>query len=431
MFFVGILGCDDSVGEAGPIAPPSPTGPAPSLEVTLGFGDAPVEGTLFLTPPPGSANWRYSVDLNEDGTPDHEGILGLRIGFRYRFVQSGIHSIRSVLTGPDEHRQDVESLVVVNDEGPVHIIAANRVLPLDPMWVSFEGITTSHAGDALYVANYSGGSLHRLDPATLSVTGVIEEMSYSIEGLAVSPLDSFLFATYKYTHAAVVDLQDFEIERFQERAGVGGFFIHEVDERRALLGGGNQLSLVDMRSGEIINVFRAPGDDATYTWHFDVDAEGRRAAVIALEDPVAIHIVDLALMESVATIPLGPMDHPRLVGFDPSGTRLYVMGYTENGEALFVAYDVDTGATIRSLRLGRSYCGYCVANPTATIRSGRFVAFEWGGGAYFVDTELHLPRYATPLVGSNSGFSVSASPIEDIFYFLRPDGLIQKVTIDD
>jgi hypothetical protein len=223
VFLATILGCNDSGGEAGPIEPPPPTGPTPSVEVTLGFGDAPVEGTVFLTPPTGSAHWRYSIDLDEDGIPDHEGALGLRIGFRYRFAQAGVHSIRTVLTGPDERRHEVESLVIVNDQGPIHIIAASRVLPLDPMRISFEGITMSHAGDALYVANYSGGSLHRLDPTTLSVTGIIEEMSYSVEGLAVSPLDSFLFATYKYTHIAVVDLKDFEIERFQERAGVGGF----------------------------------------------------------------------------------------------------------------------------------------------------------------------------------------------------------------
>ena len=432
VLLMGVLGCDGSGEEAGPTAPPSPSGPAPSVEVTLGFGDAPVEGTLFLTPPPGSENWRYSVDLDGDGTPDHEGILGLRIGFRYRFAQAGIHSIRTVLRGPDEHRQDVESLVIVNDQGPLRIIAANRVQPLDPMWVSFEGITTSSAGDAIYVANYSGGSLHRLDPTTLSVTGVIEEMSYSIEGLVVSPLDSFLFATYKYTHVAVVDLHDFEIERFQERAGVGGFFIHGIDERRALLGGGNQLSHVDMRNGAVLDVFRAPGDDFTYTWHFDVTSDGGRAAVIVRGEHSAIHIVDPAIMESLGTVPLGPMEYPQLVAFDPSGTRLYVMGNTEEGEALFVAYHLATGTILRSLRLGRSYCsGYCVANPTATIRSGRYVAFEWNGGAYFIDTELDLPRYATQLPGSNVGFSVSASPIEDVFYFLRSDGLIQKLTIDD
>jgi hypothetical protein len=82
--------------------------------------------------------------------------------------------------------------------------------------------------------------------------------------------------------------------------------------------------------------------------------------------------------------------------------------------------------------LGRIFCsGYCVASPAATLLSGRYVAFEWGGGAYFIDTELDLPLYSIPPLGCYCGFSVTASPVEDAFYFLRSDGLVQKIAIED
>ena len=58
------------------------------------------------------------------------------------------------------------------------------------------------------------------------------------------------------------------------------------------------------------------------------------------------------------------------------------------------------------------------------------MAFEWHGGAIFIDTELDLPRHAIPGLGGLAGFSVTPSPVEDVFYFLRSDGLIQKVAIE-
>ncbi|MGH7549795.1 MAG: hypothetical protein ACREK3_03470 [Gemmatimonadota bacterium] len=59
------------------------------------------------------------------------------------------------------------------------------------------------------------------------------------------------------------------------------------------------------------------------------------------------------------------------------------------------------------------------------------MAFEWDGGAYFIDTELDLPLYSIPPLGCICGFSVTASPVEDVFYFLRSDGLVQKIAIED
>jgi len=425
-----LLACEET--REGPTEPPAlPEGPVPLVEVSLGFGNVPVEGEVFLSPPVGSENWRYEIDLDEDGRIDQQGILGLGIGFRYRFTTPGIHRIRTNLTGPEDRTVEVASLVVANDEGPIQILAVGQVTPVHPEWVSFEGIAMSHSGDALFVANYSGGSLHRLNPANLSVTGVIEEMSYSIEGISVSPKDSFLFAAYKYHHAASVELASFEIDRFFAR-GVGGkFFIQAVDERHALIGGEGPLGLVDMRTGETVDQFRAPGAEFTNTLHFALSPDAATAAVIVYDGAYSLHIIDVATLESLRTIPLGRMAYPRTLAFHPQGDRLYVIGHEDWG-ASFAVFDLRSGETLREVPLGRIFCsGYCVASPAATLLSGRYVAFEWGGGAYFIDTELDLPLYSIPPLGCYCGFSVTASPVEDAFYFLRSDGLVQKIAIED
>jgi WD40 repeat protein len=430
LLVMAILACES---DGGPIDPPGlPEGPVPLVEVSLGFGNVPVEGEVFLSPPAGSRNWRYEIDLDEDGRIDRRGILGLGIGFRYRFETSGVHRIRTSLTGPEERTVQVESLVVANDEGPIRILAAAQVQPVNAEWVSFEGITMSHSGDALFVANYSGGSLHRVDPGTLSVTGVIEDMGYSIEGISVSPKDSFLFATYKYGYKASVGLSSFEIDRFfGERAG-SSFFIQALDEQQALMGGGGPLALINMKTGEILNDFRAPGAEFTDTWHFALSPDGAIAAVIVYDGTYSLHIVDVATLQSLRTIPLGRMLSPRTLAFHPQGDRLYAIGYGQDGDALFAVFDRETGETLREVPLGAVFCsGYCVASPAATLLSGRYVAFEWGGGAYFIDTELDLPLYSIPPLGCFCGFSVTASTVEDVFYFLRSDGLVQKVAIED
>lgn len=425
------LACSETTRE-GPIEPPAlPEGPAPFVEVSLGFGDVPVEGEVFLSPPAGSRNWRYEIDLDEDGRSDREGVLGLGIGFRYRFATPGIHRIRTILTGPEDDPVEIESLVVANDQGAIRILAAGQVPPVDPDWVSFEGITMTHSGDALYVANYSGGSLHRVDPATFSVTGVIEDMGYSIEGISIAPGDGTLYATYKYRHMAAVDLATFELERFFERGSPAGFFIHAVDEHHALIGGEGALALVDMRTGVIVRRFDAPGSEFTDTWHFALAPDGQAAAVIVYDGEYSLHLVDVSTLQSVGRMPLGRMTYPRSLAFHPQGDRLYVIGYQEDEGALFMALALETGEILREVRLGSLFCSlYCVASPTATLRSGRFVAFEWHGGAIFIDTELDLPRHSIPGLGGLTGFSVTASTVEDVFYFLRSDGLIQKVAIE-
>src|SRR5687768_13008669 len=101
-FVIGILvgvvvaACDRSVSDT-----PTPSGPAPEVSVSLGFGEPPLEGVLSLAPGAESANWGYSIDLDEDGQVDHEGVLEREIGFAYRFVTPGVHHIAVELSGPD------------------------------------------------------------------------------------------------------------------------------------------------------------------------------------------------------------------------------------------------------------------------------------------------------------------------------------------
>jgi DNA-binding beta-propeller fold protein YncE len=429
-----LIGCgrSEQTMPLDPSIPPPAIGPAPTVKISLGVGESPVEGEVFLSPPEGSQTWRYWVDLDEDGVGDREGTLALGIGFRYRFTEPGVHNIRVILTGPAERQETIDLPIVVNDGGPIRVLAVGRI-DVDPLsGAIFEGIAMSHSGDAVYIASFFGGDLYRLDPMTLEVTGHIE-IGPRVEGLAIPPSDQFLYAAFKGHDAASVDLASFTVARFFENPGeIGGFFIAAPQDGRALIGGQGPLGLIDMETGAILDRFRAPGEEFTSTWHFDISPDGQSAAVISRGEGQGLHIMDMNTLDSIRELPLGEMTFPEIVAFHPSGERLYLFGYSENVGGLFVVLDVETGELKQRLVLGPGSCGsFCVANPTATSLSGRYVAVEWQGGAYFIDTETDLPEHSiTPFFGfSAPGFSVAASPVEDVFYFLRSDGLVQKIAI--
>lgn len=69
----------------------------------------------------------------------------------------------------------------------------------------------------------------------------------------------------------------------------------------------------------------------------------------------------------------------------------------------------------------------CVANPVATSRDGRWVVFAVETESYFVDTTLDLPVHRIGYFGSG----VAASPNEDSFFFIRPDGVVTKIAMSE
>ncbi|HUP20061.1 MAG TPA: hypothetical protein VM778_08925 [Gemmatimonadota bacterium] len=400
--------------------------------VTLAFGDAPVEGLVYLLPGEDGIGAGYAVDLDEDGIADREGRLERGIGFGYRFLAPGVHRLRVTFDLPTGERRVVEPVVVVNDPSRTETLVESMVPPADPDWRSFEGIVMDPAGEHLYVAAYSGGSLVQLDPTDLSVLRRIDTIGYSIEGLTVAPSGERLFAVYKYHHLATVAIPEMVLEHRHERISPGAFFIRAVGESRVLVSGRGPLSLMDPFSGAILGQATSAGGELLYSWHFAV-SEDRATAVVAGRSEAGsdrIHVVDLATMTVRREIPL-PLLYTETVALDPHEPRAYVLGNDVDTGRLLVV-DIETGEVLRDLALGPSYCGsYCVANPTAVAAGGRYVAMEWYGGAYVIDTELDLPVHRLGYYGfSNSGFSVTGSPTEeDVFYFLDSGGGLRKVRV--
>jgi hypothetical protein len=426
-----------------PLPPPQlPSDPPRSdrlaATVSLAFGDAPVEGLLYLLPGLDGIGTLYTVDLDEDGAPDHSGVLERALGFSYRFEAPGPHRIEVNFSGPGG-TQTIERWVVVNDLSVVQLLARTKVDPDAEEGTSFEGIAVDPGGEHVYVANYRGGSLSQLVASDLSEIARLDSIPYSIEGLSITPSGDLLVAAYKYGHVSVVAVPSMAVLHHHERS-VGSFFVHALDDRLALFSGRSQLTLFDTQTGQIIDVANRMDGNPLYAWHFDVSPDGTTAAVAGRHfDPRnTVSLVELLSLRTVKEIEIPVVDHVVNVANDPHEARLYILGNElepseDGGNYLsaghFVVVDMDTGAVLRDLPLGPSYCGvYCVANPVARSRSGRYVAMEWNGGSFIIDTSIDLPISRVGVYGySGYGFSVAASPLEDVFFFLGANGDVFKV----
>jgi sugar lactone lactonase YvrE len=421
------LGCTSDGPRTGP---PMASGPPPVVSISLGFGESPLEGFVRLTPTFGSANWRYAVDIDEDGQQDHEGILEREIGFAYRFVSLGVHHVTATLFGP-EGDEAIEIPLVVNDPEAVRVL--NQRAIVDPNSIGhgpFEGITMDLAGRSLFVGDFGRSEIHRLDPTDLrSLAGPLPLPQHPsirfrarAEGLAVNPSDSLLIVASSGFSLFVVAIPSLLLRR--ELNIEGSFFVHAIDDTLAM-STGSGLVLVDTRSGTTLRRTPIPG-----AWHFSVSPDKELVAVIARSEAPGIHLVSLSTFDEIARIDLSGLIRPNVVAFDPYEAKLYVMG-TREVSSRFLLIDIPSRTVVLDMLLGPGTCGYCVANPTATASNGRFVAMEQGGGVYFIDTSLDLPRYYIGLRSPNQGMSVTASPIEDVFYLLRSDGLLLKVRIEE
>jgi hypothetical protein len=419
----------------GPMEAPPPTGPTPVVLASLGFGDPPLEGFLYLRPAAGTANWRYAIDLDGDGNPDHEGVMTREIGFAYRFASPGVYRMRVSLTGPGGV-EVFEVPAVVNDPAAVQMLAQRDLSNPQPPYFdqgTFEGIALNHASTALFVGDFFQSEIHHLDPATLADLGpplplrpgLFDEEVFApggAEGLSVTPSDAFLFVAHKGFGLSVIGLPNMELLRSLQMDGE--FFIEALDDVTALVPGRlyrEGLNLIDTRTGETIRTLPAPDP-----WHFAVSpATDRVAVLVRTGQPLTLRVASLSSLQELVRIPLPELSSADIVAFDPAGDRAYVMGNAPGRGSVFVLIDVITGRVLLTMTLptGCGFAGFCVANPVATLASGRFVAME-RDGTYFVDTTLDLPRFY-----SDFGASVAASPLEDVVFLLRPDGLVTKARI--
>ena len=412
-----------------PLFPTVPSGPRPVISMSLAFGESPIEGEVRLSPSSETANWLYAVDVDEDGAADHSGTLTREVEFAYRFSTPGVHGVRISLTGPT----GVEAVTVpaiVNDPTAVRTLAqritggaANAI---------FEGITTNRAGTSLFVADFFNSTIYRLDPGDLRplaphlVLPRIEDdrgfVAGGPEGLTVTPSDTLLLVAHKLFGLSVVAIPALEPRRSLRMAGE--YFIQAIDDVDALSTARGSLDLIDTNTGGTVRGLAVPN-----TWHFAVSLPSQIVAALNRSGPAAVHLANLADLQQIARVELPGAIEADVVAFDPAGDRLYVMGRDAQGSRFYLV-DVPSRSVLLNLPLGLGACGaFCVANPVATSRNGRFVAMEQGGGVYFIDTTLDLPRYYLGTRMANSGLSVAASPTEEAFYLLQPDGFVRKVAL--
>lgn len=394
---------------------PAPSGPAPTVSLSLGFGDAPVEGFVRLQPPAGGGSWSYSVDLNEDGSWDYQGRLDRELGYGYRFEPPGVHTVRVRLEGPDT--LDAEREVVVNDPGGITVTATGFVGRPD-LGGGFEGITTSPDGTDVFVGAFDDGVLYRIDRATLEVRDSIA-LGHGVEGLSVSPSGEFLFVAHKRPIAAFrVDLPDMKPASPSEGPPTDNFFAHALDDQRALFGGEAPLVVYDVSLERIVARALGPdGQELPFSGHFAVAPDGATVVTAVVGGGGVLHVLGL------------PDLRPRGTWLLPQGTWIHAVAFAHDGKRLFVAgggrlYVLDARTGTIEKEFGVSIVGG-VASPVARSRDGRFLAFEDVNGVLIVETERAIPLYR--IAGHSS---VATDPSIDAgFVLLDIAGGLRTITI--
>jgi len=415
------LACSDSGSGPTTIAePPEPPTNLPDVRATLGFGDGPLEGFLSLDPSNDAAGWTYRVDLDEDGVADQEGTLVRPISFGYRFVEPGLHHLLVVLEEPTGRREEARLPIVVNDPSRVRVVRETTVSHADPNDPGvFEGIAVDPDGRFVYLGEFRGDAIHRLDASSLEVVGVLGELGHrGIEGLSITPSGRLLVANFKRFGLLVVSLPDMGVQAgFFEQSLGGEFYIDVIDERSALLGQG-ALALVDFVAGETIRLYTPPDAEFFRARHFALSPDGSVLAA-ASSGEGRIDIVRVPELEHERTLVVPGVEGTRLVSFDPTGRKLYMLRFDR-----FMALEIETGRVLTDLALDASCSNLCVANPVARSLDGRYVAFETRPGVLFIDTVTDLP-----VVRSSVGASIAASPVENVFFALNAGGRVQVLEV--
>lgn len=419
---MGILGC--SSDPSGPLPPAfQPVGSAPTASVTQTIGPPPLEGQLRLTPPPGGAGWRFEIDLTGDGSPDHMGLVNVPLVFDYRFESPGTFALRVVLTGP-EGREIHEWPVAVADASRVRVVA--RTLLLEHDRTSLGGIATDRAGQSVFVSEYFSGTLWRLDAQTLVPLDLLRLDSgiTSLNGLSVTPSDSFLFAIHGSDVIDVISLTRWELVSSGDGFS-GGSHVFALNDSLAYASG-------DFPLVTLLNVYTAE-HRSQLPWarpyqHFDVSPRGDLFAAVSWgEKPPVIVVAD-----QEALTPRRNIAVPKFVNtlaFDPSGERLFASVYREQENGGFsyhlVMIDPYSGAVLRDM-WGDTGMGLsnCEGNPTARSANGRWIVFACRG-AVILDAGTGFPV----AILEGSVYAVAAGIEGDVFYLAHSDGMVEKIEI--
>jgi len=300
------LACSDDDGGAGPTGPPSP---APVVEATRIFADAPLAGEFTFVSPGASDDagtpWRFEVDLGADGTIDATGEVTADVAVSYRFESPGVHPITVTFERGGE-RVVRERPVVVNDPSRIEVLGASRIF--DDI---LEGVTLDRTESLLFVGRIDGW-IAVLDPIALTVldsfrpadlNGVPPVGLGTLEGLGAAPDEDLLYFRTKLRQLGVVELSGTEASRLVVHSAPGQDFVHPLPDRRAYVGGNGLvppgIALIDAETGEFLA--EATGIRCR-SGHFALSRDGSRIAVFDRSNAcgtgdTAIVLTDLALVE--------------------------------------------------------------------------------------------------------------------------------------
>jgi len=404
LLVVAVLACSDDENGAGPVeppAPPEPAGPPPSVLATVSLSDAPVEGELVLTPAENGPVWDFAVDLDGDGAFDdaEETVDGER-RVPYRFTEVGLHPVAVRFERPGT-RVTVERMVAVNDPDA---FALDGRIDLDDR-ANTQGIAITGDNRHLFVGGSTTGNLLRLDSSDLSVLDEVSFLALPRE-LALSPEDERLFVQTKRSDMRVFSVPDLEllhtvrVLNIAEGAGVQSF-VETLDERHVIVSGDVSVLRVDVESDSVI-AGRPRFDDLGFPWDIALSPDRRSVALLTglRVDPNQVHLLDATTLENVWMSEISRPVILSAIAFHPSGQWIYAFGFDdrfvveEQAYWLFVLR-ADSGEITDRIRIEpvEPFAEPSVANPSAITHDGRFAVFPTRQGAYFIDTELHLPRF--------------------------------------
>lgn len=415
--------CSDATGPL-----PAPPETAPTVELSVGFGDPPVTGVVTIRRQDPSESWSFSVDLGADGSVDASGQVGNGADVPFDFATPGIHRIRVQLSLEGERFQ-TERLVIVNDLSASEVVRTVTIPADDALDPTLEGITIGQGstGLELYVGMARARRVFRLDPVTLEVQAEISlasENLNTLEGMDLDPTGEALYVVSKSHRLITLTAPDLALESILPVSGAA-FSVQALGPGMVLTGGEGTVSVIDASNGTILNSRLILG-----AVNLAVSADGGVLGLIQRPDegPRFIRFLRVPEFTDIGTTELPLGFEPQVLSFEPSGELLYVLGETSE-IAHFLAIDAVSSQIVveQPLEGPRAAFLVTIANPHATSPDGRFVAFPSLHGAYVVDTSDDLPLLRIPLGCCN----VAASPTTNEFYFanfLPPEVSIVRLT---
>jgi len=389
-----ILGCDDS----GPTGLDRVTEPLPAtfgrVEVDVAFGDPPFEGEVLIIPSTPADEWRYEVDLDEDGASDERGSVGLGVHVGFRYDEPGPHAIHVILDD-GTNRYSQERVVMVNDSTVMSMVREQTVGP-ESIPADFGRPVLSSTGDALFLVDQNRQALFRVDLAPLTMT---RQRSLPFDGLlqagiSVAQEDSnvyVLMSSPDVTGRWQVFSRDLMPMAERRETSFAGPFLEPGPSGLLYAWGLSGLTLFDPVSLEVIRELPPNASDDVA-----LSPDGDNL-LVSMFEPRGVALLDSNTLRQIWFTPL-PDDwdlRPWRVSFSPDGDKVYaiLVGNTPGpavGMGLAVL-DARSGEIRRVVGIERG----APSNLSDLVTSfdERFVAFTTEKGMYVIDVGLELPRF--------------------------------------